>query len=174
MKDEFYEQLQKEVETSPRHDMLVIMGDANAKVGEENERWERAKGRHEIGTMNENDERRAELCTLNDFVIGGILFKHRDIHKWKGHLDKVLNIDSARTNMPSNIGFVAAQKLPEITTSEISEAEIGGFISGLNNRKYPEMDSISAEMLTCTQGNANKTLNKLFNKIMAEQEAPSD
>jgi len=33
VKDEFYEQLQREVERAPRHNVLIIMGDANAKVG---------------------------------------------------------------------------------------------------------------------------------------------
>ncbi len=86
----------------------------------------------------------------------------------------MLNVDSSGTNMPSNIDPVAAQQLPEITTSEISKAEIRGSISRLKNRKSPGMDSISAEMLKCTQDTAIKKLHKLFNKIMAEQKVPSD
>ena len=416
VKDEFYEQLQKEVERTPRHDVLIIMGDANAKVGKDNEGWERVMGRQGIGTMNENGERLAEFCALNDLVIGGTLFKHRDIHKltwispnghdcnqidhiivngrykrslldtramrgadansdhhlvlarlklklcrvkrerkdgrklydtmklrdqqikeqfrievrnrfealanneddsneddsiehgwsqfkkvysesaeavlgerrriksdwisaetyrrmeerrqikeqlgrvrserlkeqkrgeyrrkdkevktsaradkrrmvdniaeeaenaargnkigdlyrltkqivqtkrnamtairdkcgklltneeeilerWKEHFDEVLNVDSARTDLPNGIGPGAAQQLPEVTTSEISEAEIRGVISRLKNRKSPGKDSINAEMLKCTQDTAIKKLHKLFNKIMAEQKVPSD
>ena len=30
--------------------------------------------------MNENEGRLAELCALNDLVIGGTLFEHRDIY----------------------------------------------------------------------------------------------
>ena len=33
VKDEFYEQLQAVIERAPSHDMLVMMGDWNAKVG---------------------------------------------------------------------------------------------------------------------------------------------
>ena len=40
-KEEFYEQLQREVEATPRHDVLIVMGDLNAKIGEDNEGWEK-------------------------------------------------------------------------------------------------------------------------------------
>lgn len=45
-KDTFYEQLQREVEKVPKHDILLIMGDTNAKkkVGTKNEGWERVMG----------------------------------------------------------------------------------------------------------------------------------
>jgi len=33
-KEEFYEQLQWELETTPRHDVLIVMGDLNAKIVE--------------------------------------------------------------------------------------------------------------------------------------------
>lgn len=36
VKDEFYEQLQREVERATRHYVLIIMGYANAKVGQDN------------------------------------------------------------------------------------------------------------------------------------------
>lgn len=81
VKDEFYEQLQREVERAPRHDVLFNMGDANAKVGQDDPGWERVIRRQRIGRMNENGKRLAEFCALNDLVIGGTLFKHRDIHK---------------------------------------------------------------------------------------------
>ena len=35
VKDDFYEQLQKIVDEVPRHDMLLVIGDWNAKVGEQ-------------------------------------------------------------------------------------------------------------------------------------------
>lgn len=57
-KENFYEQLQRKVETTPRHDVLIVMGDLNAKIGEDNEGWEKVMGRHGLGRMNENGERR--------------------------------------------------------------------------------------------------------------------
>jgi len=80
-KDSFYAQLQAELEKLPRHDMLVIMGDLNAKVGRDNSSYDRAMGKEGCGTMNENGERLAELCAAYNLVIGGTIFPHRDIHK---------------------------------------------------------------------------------------------
>ena len=57
------------------------MGDLNAKIGEDNEGWQKVMGQHGLGRMNENGERLATFCGNNYLVIGGPLFKHRDIHK---------------------------------------------------------------------------------------------
>ena len=91
------------------------------------------------------------------------------LKRWKEHFDEVLNVDSVGTDLPNGIGAVAAQLLPEITTSEISEAEVRDAIARLKNRKSPGMDSISAEMLKCAQDTTIKKLYELFNKIMAKQ-----
>uniref|UniRef100_A0A3P9H430 Endonuclease/exonuclease/phosphatase domain-containing protein n=1 Tax=Oryzias latipes TaxID=8090 RepID=A0A3P9H430_ORYLA len=80
-KDSFYEQLDTEVKLTPRHDVLIIMGDLNAKVGKDNSNNERAMGEHGCGTMNENGERLIDFCNTNNLVVGGTLFPHRDIHK---------------------------------------------------------------------------------------------
>ncbi|XP_005091913.1 craniofacial development protein 2-like [Aplysia californica] len=80
-KDYFYEQLQRELTGIPRHDLIVVMGDLNAKVGEDNTNYERKMGQQGTGTRNENGERLVDFCALNNLVIGGTLFPHRTIHK---------------------------------------------------------------------------------------------
>ena len=80
-KDDFYNQLQTEIEKTPRHDLTILMGDLNAKVGNNNTDYERIMGKHGMGTRNENGERLVEFCAMNNLVIGGTLFTHRDIHK---------------------------------------------------------------------------------------------
>ena len=50
VKDDWYEQLQYEVSRVPRHDMLLIMGDINAKVGSDNSNCEAAIGKHGCGS----------------------------------------------------------------------------------------------------------------------------
>jgi hypothetical protein len=85
IKDTFYEQLQDEIDKTPKHDLLIVMGDFNAKVGEDNVGVERAMGREGVDTMNENGERLAELCMQSNLIIGGTIFAHKEIHKLTWH-----------------------------------------------------------------------------------------
>ena len=80
-KDEFYEQLEEEIRTTPRHDVLMVIRDLNARVGEDNTRKERAMGTQGFGCANNNGERLSDLCVESRLVIGGTLFIHRDINK---------------------------------------------------------------------------------------------
>ncbi|XP_035677191.1 uncharacterized protein LOC118416215 [Branchiostoma floridae] len=81
IKDEWYEQVQREISKTPQHDMLIIMGDLNAKVGSDNSGREDAMGRHGCGSINDNGERLVDLCLSNRLVIGGTIFPHKTIHK---------------------------------------------------------------------------------------------
>ena len=81
-KEDFYEQLHREIEKTPKHDILLLMGDVNAKVRTANEQWKGTIGTEGIEVMNENGELFLEFCAINDLVIGGTLFKHKDIHKF--------------------------------------------------------------------------------------------
>ena len=80
-----YEQLQAEVAKVPYHDMLLVMGDMNAKIGSHNTDRERAMGSQGCGTINNNGERLVNFCLNNNCVIDGTIFQHKDIHKltWK-------------------------------------------------------------------------------------------
>ena len=84
-KDRWYDQLQQVVSKVPQHDMLLIIGDMNAKVGDDNTNYERAMGTHGCGDMNDNGGRLADFCMTNNAVIGGTIFPHKAIHKltWK-------------------------------------------------------------------------------------------
>ncbi|XP_060064977.1 uncharacterized protein LOC132545315 [Ylistrum balloti] len=53
----------------------------NAKVGSDNKHYERIIGRHGLGVRNDNGERLCEMCDLNELVITGTLFPHKNIHK---------------------------------------------------------------------------------------------
>ena len=81
LKDSFYLRLQAEIEHVPMQDLIIIMGDLNAKVGADNSGSDRVMGRHASGIIDENGERLVEFSTTNNLVIGGTLFPHREIHK---------------------------------------------------------------------------------------------
>ena len=100
-KDDWYEQLQQAVSKIPQHDMLIIMGDMNAKVGQDNTRCEEAMGKHGCGTINNNGERLVDFCLNNSCVIGGTVFPKKEIHKltWKSPDGNTINqIDHIITN----------------------------------------------------------------------------
>lgn len=80
-KDEFYNRLQKIVETLRARDIVILMGDFNAMVGLNNTGYEQVMGIHGLGVMNDNGERFAERCAINNLVIRGSVFPHKRIHK---------------------------------------------------------------------------------------------
>ena len=57
MKDDWHEQLQYEVSKVPKHDMLLIVGDINAKVEMDNSNCEEVMEKHSCGNINDNGER---------------------------------------------------------------------------------------------------------------------
>nr|KAG5694836.1 hypothetical protein BaRGS_019213 [Batillaria attramentaria] len=80
-KDDFYQQLQTVIDRGGAKDMTILMGDFNAKIGSDNTGYENTMGTHGLGQMNENGERFADFCALNQLVIGGSIFPHKRIHK---------------------------------------------------------------------------------------------
>ena len=72
-KDYFYQQLQAVLDRRGTKDITILMGDFNAKIGmdnTDNTGYENIMGTHGVGQMNENCERFADLCALNQLVIG--------------------------------------------------------------------------------------------------------
>ncbi|MEE4247398.1 MAG: reverse transcriptase domain-containing protein [Kangiellaceae bacterium] len=80
-KNDFYSRLQTVLDKLKDGDVNILMGDFNAKVGSDNRGYEEVMGRHALGDRNENGELLADLCGLNDLVIGGSVFPHKKIHK---------------------------------------------------------------------------------------------
>ena len=50
--------------------MTIVMGDLNAKVGDDNEGYEAVMGKEGLGEMNVTGEHFADFCDLQDLVIG--------------------------------------------------------------------------------------------------------
>ena len=80
-KDHFYAQLQSTIDKTPKRDMLILMGDLNAKIGSNNTDRERVMVRHGDGNMNENGELLADFCAINNLTVGGALFLHKTCQK---------------------------------------------------------------------------------------------
>ena len=78
-KDVFHQQLQAVLDRRGAKDITILMGDFNAKIGMDNTGYEGIMGTHGPGQM--NGECFADLCALNQLVIGGSIFPHKRIHK---------------------------------------------------------------------------------------------
>ncbi|KAL4707292.1 hypothetical protein ACJJTC_019830 [Scirpophaga incertulas] len=81
-KDNFYSLLTTTLKNIRKQDIVIVMGDLNAKVGTDNSGCERHMGTNGPGTRNENGELFLEFCQANDLTIGGTLFIHGDHHKY--------------------------------------------------------------------------------------------
>jgi hypothetical protein len=80
-KEAFYGLLETTLQHIKQPDIVILMADLNAKIGEDNLGLKNAMGRHGMGTRNENGEMLIDLCMNYNLVIGGSLFPHKDIHK---------------------------------------------------------------------------------------------
>ena len=73
--EDFYDQLQSAINKTPCQDILIIMGDFNAKVGCEWEPWNGVIGKFGIGDINDRGEKLPSFCTSNSLCITNTLFK---------------------------------------------------------------------------------------------------
>ena len=82
-KDVFYEQVQNILDKIPKHNLVILMGDWNAKIGDQQDGEGGVVGCHGLhGERSENGECFVQLCTSNNVVITTTLLPHKDIHKY--------------------------------------------------------------------------------------------
>ena len=81
IKDTFYRSLDATIRSVPRNDKLILLGDFNARVGEQNLLWPGVLGNHGIGNMNNNGERLLSLCSEHSLVITNTIFQLKNKHK---------------------------------------------------------------------------------------------
>ena len=79
--ERFYEDLQDLSELTPKEDVLFIIGDWNAKVGQETPG---VTGKFGLGVQNEAGQRLIEFCQENTLVIANTLFQQqkRRLYTW--------------------------------------------------------------------------------------------
>ena len=80
--DKFYAQLQQCVDQINSQDMLICMGDWNAKIGTARDGWEDVMGKFGFGERNERGERLLQFASINELYILNTKFKHKASRKW--------------------------------------------------------------------------------------------
>ena len=75
-KDEYFLRLQEAVGRVAQGDLLIVMGDMNARVGDE------VLGRHGEEVCNENGRRLLQFSSEHNLWISNTWFPHKGIHKY--------------------------------------------------------------------------------------------
>jgi len=80
----FYGELEATVAKIPNRELLIIMGDLNAKIGANADQLSHCAGRFGLGQRNERGERLIQFAAENNLVIANSLFKNhpRRIYTW--------------------------------------------------------------------------------------------
>ena len=80
--ERFYEDLQDLLELTTQKDVLIIIGDKNAKVG--SQEIPGVRGKFGLGVRNEAGQRLIEFCQENTLVIANTLFQQhkRRLYTW--------------------------------------------------------------------------------------------
>ena len=80
--EQFYEDLQDLPELTPKKDVFFIIGNWNAKVG--NQEIPGVTGKFGLGVQNEAGQRLIEFCQENALVIANTLFQQtkRKLYTW--------------------------------------------------------------------------------------------
>jgi hypothetical protein len=80
IKEQFYEELQRTQDRIPKHDLIIILGDMNAKLGKE-KAFIQAIGHHPLHNIsNENGEMVTNYAISNDMCLASTNFQHKKIH----------------------------------------------------------------------------------------------
>ncbi|CAF4361549.1 unnamed protein product, partial [Rotaria magnacalcarata] len=80
--EEFYLQLQTILDKIPQSEICIIMGDFNARTGQEqHQTMPKTVGPHTTDVKNENGVRLTDFCQTNNLIISNTFFKHKCAHQ---------------------------------------------------------------------------------------------
>ena len=77
-KDRFYSDLRSLIQSTPADDKVVILGDFNARVGQDSEAWKGVLGKHGVGNCNENGRLLLVFCAEKQFTITNTIFQQKN------------------------------------------------------------------------------------------------
>lgn len=83
MKSRFPSDLQDTIDKIPQNDVLLLLGDFNARVGVlklGEEEWQGVVGKHGLDERNEAGEEFMQFCALNQLTVMNTWFQKKSIH----------------------------------------------------------------------------------------------
>ena len=78
---DFYKCLEAQLEDTCSKDVIVVLGDFNAEVGNDHRTWHDVLGKHGLTRHNENGSSLLNFCQENGLSIMGTHFPHKNQHK---------------------------------------------------------------------------------------------
>ena len=84
--DKFYKDLQDTLNDVSKKDMIIIMDDLNARVGNDQQQRHQHVARSSLGPFttdieNENGSRLMDFCEINNIIVSNTFFKHKLVHQ---------------------------------------------------------------------------------------------
>ena len=74
--EEFHDMIQSKIDALPRNNAYILLGDFNAKVGDQHSVWPEVVGRYGLGEVNDRGLQLLQFCAINNLVISNTLFRH--------------------------------------------------------------------------------------------------
>ena len=73
----FYSDIEVVLSKTGQNDIIILTGDWNAKIGNDNTDWKSVMGRYGYGDRNERGERLLEFATVHDLYICNTRFQQK-------------------------------------------------------------------------------------------------
>lgn len=173
--EDFYNNLQETIEKVKKSDILIIMGDFNAKVGKETAKEEKyIKGPYSIGQRNERGERLIQLCQEHNLIITNTIFQQhpRRLYTWTSPDGNTRNqIDFILTQQKWRSAITSTKTLPGADCDTDHELLVADFKLRLKTKKN-ETHPIRFEVNDIPHEYNIEVQNK-FKILMAAQEPMS-
>ena len=85
IKFSFYNHLETTIKGYQKQEASIILGDFNARVGDDYEAWPNCLGHFRVGKCNDNGQRLLELCSYHELCITNTFFSTKPHHRvsWK-------------------------------------------------------------------------------------------
>jgi len=75
IKDRFYEELDSLIAATPNRDKLFVLGDFNARVGQDHETWHGVIGKQGVGKCNSNGILLLRTCAVQNLLLTNTVFR---------------------------------------------------------------------------------------------------
>ena len=75
VKEKFYEELKAFISTVPQSDKLILLGDFNARIGQDHQVWEGVIRHHGVGKCNSNGLLLLRTCATHGLAITNTMFR---------------------------------------------------------------------------------------------------